>query len=241
MLVEFEFKNEPFEGFVFRNIYTIKNSQNLFDELCDTAEEKNILEYWSEKSSFIDHKKPQYHRFAQYSEIENTPFPPTPEILAPLIDACESRFSDGTFGIWYSALDEQTTISETLYWTYKWWKKDIEAAKNPYVTDRKIFQAKIKTAKTYNLTSMAKEFPELMHKNDYTFCRSIGKYAKENSVEALLTLSVRHDGGICVPIFTPDIIEKIQFMRFYHYTFYKDGQYLITEDKDYKATIPSDW
>ncbi|MES2613836.1 MAG: RES family NAD+ phosphorylase [Bdellovibrionota bacterium] len=236
-----QFKNKIFDGHVFRNIYTIKNSQNLFDELCDTKEENSILNYWSEQTSYIDHKKPQQYRFAQYAEIANTPFPPTPEILSPLMKAGKSRFSDGSFGVWYSALDEKTSISETLYWSYRHWKKDIEIAKNPYVTDRKIFRAKIKTTKLCDLSEMVQEFPNLIHKEDYTFCQNLGKSGRENLVEAFLTLSVREEGGKCMPIFVPQIIEQVQFIRFWHYTFYKDGRYLVTKDTDYEAKIPKDW
>lgn len=239
--MDIDFKEEAFDGIVFRNIYTIKNSQNLFDELCDTAEEKSVLDYWSEQSSFIDHTKPQQYRFAQYAEIESSPFPPTHEILAPFLKACASRFSDGSFGVWYSALDEQTTISETLYWTYKLWKKDIEQAKNPYITDRKVFKAKIKTTKLSNLIPYSSQFPDLLHKENYNFCRTIGKKAKQNAIEALLTLSVRHEGGKCMPIFVPEAIKQVQFIRYWHYTFYKNGQYLVTKDKDFKAIIPEEW
>ncbi len=225
-----------YRSIAYRNIYTIKESQNLFDDLCDHEKETEELASWAEKASGIDHARPQKERPFQYGSLETTLTAFFPEKWA------EGRFGDGrTYGVWYGAKEIETSVKEAAYASYLFYRSDLKAHQNPIQSDRKLFKVSLQTKKCVSLLSFQKKYKQLVHPHDYSFCQSLGAMAVDQKIEMFRTPSVRHPKGTCFPVFSPSVIKKEQVLRYVHFIFYPNGSIQITHDEDEMIHFPKEW
>lgn len=107
------------------------------------------------------------------------------------------RFSDGSFPVFYSALEAKTADKEKLYWFSK------GAAGSPK-DSRTAYYFRFSCSFSGNakdLRPMHKCWPQLTS-DDYQFCQKLGmEAAKVENLDGLLTPSAREIGGTNVPIF----------------------------------------
>lgn len=234
-----------FDNISFRNIYTIIESQNLFDDLISPSEEKNkVLQRWENDSSDISHLEKQKNRVFQYGNAENS----IGGLFAPPYS--QGRFGDGlNYGVWYGAMEQDTSILESLYHQLKRAQNAFKQknAKNIIITERKMFQTKLQAKKCLDLNSQAQQnkdfYSQLTHPTNYAYCQEIGKNALANKIEMLLTPSARKVGGVCTPVFQEEIIRSEQFIYYLRWIFHRDGkvkQEKISQDKiDFQ--VPKGW
>lgn len=184
----------------FRNIATCDPSQNLFDDLVDEVDYE-VLQYADNLSSGIDHDVSKSSRFAQYGNISNS--------LLCFEENFWSwgRFGNGTFGVWYGALEEETSIKEALYHRPEIDKNDFKNAYSPIIQARRLFRATLTAKKFYNLGSYVEKYPQLLSSENYAFCQTMGAYAIQENIDMYLAPSVRNPGGTCTPVFNSEIIE----------------------------------
>src|ERR1700737_3446447 len=95
---------------VFRNIYTIKTSQDLFDDLVE-LDEQPILQTWENATSQIDHTASPTERNFQYGNYRNTLF------VFEQVNWTPGRFSDGSFGVLDGAKAHKTSLLGPLFGT----------------------------------------------------------------------------------------------------------------------------
>ena len=121
-----------------------------------------------------------------------------------------TRFGDGTIGIFYSALEEETCKRECEFHLLN---DDIETSNHPR------FYSMIKCyyqGSTLDLRGCESKNPELVSDTEdgYLFCQDLGKHAIQNRIEGFLTPSARLEGGTCVPVFwrtavtEPQVIDR---------------------------------
>lgn len=226
-----------FEGEVFRNIYTIIESQNLFDDLGLSEEETLTLFSWDNASSQINHDDPQKNRVFQYHD-------PSTSSMAVFADGTRptpSRFSDGSFGVWYGALDAETSTRETLYHCLVFAQEEIRKTNDPVINERVMFLANIASKRSADMLDSIEVFPDLIHPTDYTLCQTIGAACRVQGVELLRTLSARKSDGVCVPVFTPNAIKAEKKIYYLRYTFTRDGEAIVTTINDRVIKIPTEW
>ena len=219
----------------YRNIYTIKDSEEIYDDIVD-PEDYGIIYAWDQKASGIDHDQPKARRVFQYGDLGETLG------VFDRINWKYGRFGDGEdYGVWYGALEEETSIREACYWRYQLIKNDLMYAKGPISTDRKMFEASCFTKKGIDLRKIVNKYPKIIDKKDYSFCHTLGQYAVSNRIELYFSLSVREPNGTCVPIFAPNVIQEDQVLYFLHFTFFQNGKMQITRDRDFFEDIPPGW
>lgn len=207
----------PINLIAFRNIPTCSPSQMLFDDIVDDEDEAAILMDAEASASGIDHSLAKTGRFEQYGQIENS-----------LLCFNESfwrwsRFGDGSFGVWYGALDEETSIEETLYHRPELDRNDLLLSDNPIMQARRMFRAQLTSRRAVDLCPFSAFYPKLTADRDYSFCQSLGSFAIRSIIELYQTPSVRKDKGICVPVFTSKII-KDTFLYDYYNLYPKVGR-----------------
>lgn len=98
--------NVEFDGDVFRNIVSLRASVNLFDDLTDVRAEQDA---GNQAEMRVRPPVPTgviARGFAYSAAIE---YPFKADNLA------QSRYSDGSFPVWYGALDETTALHETAW------------------------------------------------------------------------------------------------------------------------------
>lgn len=112
---------------------------------------------------------------------------------APLSD--QTRFSDGSKRVYYSALDLATTIEERLHWFRK------ESQPNQVVRlYLRLLQCDF-AGSTKDLVPHANALSFLTSEDGYSQCNALANEAIACGVDALLTPSARRAGGTCVPVF----------------------------------------
>lgn len=190
---------------IFRNIVSIHSSQDLFDDLSDSPEE------W---------------QLAQQIEAEAKPAPyqsKTPIIHRPFEDAKwfsaigwpfrhwqASRFSDGTFGVWYGSESIETTVYETAYHWFNSLLRDagFDSPRGTNVIgERKIYDVHCDAA-LIDLRPEAKRHSGLTHKSDYSATQSIGARLHTEGHPGLVTKSARRTHGHNYAILNPDVLSS---------------------------------
>ncbi len=200
---------------VWRNIYTIQYSENLFDDLVSPGKEK-ILYSLDNATSAIDHSVPGKHRVFQYGNAQDTIACFDPKYYA------ESRYSKGDFGVFYGALDEKTSVAEILAMHYRRFRTNMDKAAEPVLIDRKMFVCSLSGQNCTDIRPLIQTYPEIIA-DSHDFCHSIGDIAKAVSLDFLITKSVRRPVGDCVAAFNADCIVGEKFQYYFQLVYTKDS------------------
>ncbi|HYX37593.1 MAG TPA: RES family NAD+ phosphorylase [Oligoflexus sp.] len=196
----------------FRNIATCSPSQNLFDDLVD-EEDWTVLQYADNLSSGIDHSLPQRQRFEQYAKIDDSMLCFDEQFWR------WGRFGRKNYGVWYGALEEETSVRETLYHRPEIDINDLNNAHSPIIQARCMFKADLAAQHYADLRPYVASFPSLVHPRDYSLCQNLGQHAVEQGIDLYLTPSARWPGGTCTPVFSARSIVKDQSIRTYFFHF----------------------
>lgn len=217
---------------VVRNIVSLRQSQDLFDDLTDD---------------------PAHRLLAQKVEAESKP-PPyrsgTPLMDRPFEDARwfnaitwpfkhwqASRYSDGSFGVWYGSESIETTVYETAYHWYRGLLSDAGYAHQQVIAERKVWSIECNAA-LLDVRRAAKSHPDLMHPSDYAFCQSVGARIHREGHPGLLTKSVRRPGGDNVVIFNPGVLSNPR--NTCQLTYRLDGGQIVVEKRKGVAWLTLD-
>jgi hypothetical protein len=192
---------------VIRNIVSIGTSQDLFDDLSSSPEE------WALAEQVEDAVKPPPYQS------------PTPIIHRPFEDAewfnaigwpCKywqtrhwqaSRFSDGTFGVWYGCDTVATSVYETAYHWFNGLLTDAGFEKEKVIGERKLYDVACDAA-LVDLRPLTTTHSGLMHKTDYSTAQSVGARLHREGHPGLMTTSVRHAAGQNYAILNPDVLSN---------------------------------
>lgn len=218
---------------VFRNIVSIRVAQDLYDDLSDD---------------------PADWQLAQLVESEAKPAPyrsRTPVIHRPFEDATwfnaigwpfrhwqASRYSDGSFGVWYGGGSLETTIRETVHHWYHGLLGDAGFQNQVVVGERKVYLVACQ-AGLLDLRPHGKRFPDLVHATDYAFAQSIGQRVHREGHPGLLAPSVRHRGGECHVILNPAVLSQPRVTCFLSYALYGDRIVVNRDAEDVLLEIPT--
>jgi len=185
---------------VFRNIVSIHSSQDLFDDLSADP-----------------------HEWALAQQVENEVKPPVYQSSIPVIDRPfedahwnnaiqwpfrhwqNSRFSDGSFGVWYGAGSVETTVFETAYHWLNGFLSDAGFEHEKVSTERKVYQVRLDAA-LLDLRPQLEAFPALNHKTDYSYAQSVGARLHHEGHPGLITNSVRHAQGHNFVVLNPALL-----------------------------------
>jgi hypothetical protein len=122
-----------------------------------------------------------------------------------------SRFTDGTFGIYYASLEKDTAICETSYHREIFLKSTNEDACE--VTMR-MYQAKINKP-LFDLRD--KRYAQYHHPDEYSVSQKLGDEYKRKNAWGLVYNSVRKSTGQCVALLRPPattIPVQVEHMRY---------------------------
>ena len=187
---------------VARNIVSLLQSQDLFDDLThDPAE-------WLLAQKVEDGVKPPPYR--SQTPIIDRPFEDAEwfnAIIWPFRHWQASRFSDGTYGVWYGSDSVETTVYESTYHWYRGLLSDAGFERLTVVAERQVYSVACNAA-LLDFRKTADGHPDLLHPSDYTFCQSVGARIHREGHPGLLTQSVRRPVGENVAIFNADVLSN---------------------------------
>lgn len=90
-----------------------------------------------------------------------------------------TRFSDGSFPVFYSALAAETENAEMAHWFRKGYAGEPSGKRTAYYQGfRCTFEGLEK-----DLRAKAQGWPDLVHDSDYSFCNRLGAEARERGVD----------------------------------------------------------
>lgn len=234
--MKFNFKPTHKKFISFRNIATCAPSQNIFDDI-SSPKYFSLLHQHERASSSIDHSKSKNYRPFQYGDTGLTLY------VFDQLNWYYGRFSAGTsFGVWYGALEEETSIQEIIYHRFK---EDFELFKNPKITDpfivhqRAMFKAKCHDSCMVDLMREKKLYSKLIS-NDYSFCHQLGKWGIKSQIDCFFTPSARKSEGICTPIFNPVIIQD-SFIYYFDLIIYRNFEIELKKSTVKKIKAPKEW
>lgn len=128
--------------------------------------------------------------------------PGTTPVMASFAYSGTSRFSDGSYGVYYAAHDEETAIVESRFWTTRF----LRATNEPSIdVDKRVYCARI-TGSYDDLRGRSKRSalydPESYAESQYY---AHERY-RENAVDGIVYRSVRREDGECVCVFRPRLV-----------------------------------
>mgnify|MGYP000005626521 CR=1 FL=1 len=185
-----------------RNIVSIRSSQDLFDDL------SNDPAHWvAAQHTEMQFKPPHY---SNHSPVVNRPFEEAEWASAiqwPFNNWQKSRFSNGTFGVWYGASTLETTVHETVH---HWYHGLLSAAgfeNETVVAERKLYNVACH-AGLLDLRPLATRFSDLLHDTDYSAAQALGARLHREGHPGLISPSVRDPSGESFVVLTPAVLSK---------------------------------
>lgn len=118
-----------------------------------------------------------------------------------------SRFSDGSFGVWYGSESVETTVYESAYHWYRDLLSDAGFEQMAVIAERKVYWVACDAA-LLDFRQAAERQPDLLHLSDYTFCQAVGSRIHREGHPGLLTQSVRRPAGENLAIFNPAVLSN---------------------------------
>lgn len=193
-----------FCGDLVRNIKGIRVSQDLFDDLARDATDREVA-IAAEGATRIPSVAPLITRPFDYGTVITYPFVPQ--------NWHATRYSDGMrYGVWYGALELETTVHETLYHWHRF-VTDSFPLDREIVGERRVFQVRCE-AILIDLRN-ARE-PRLVERNDYSFTQQLGAYLSQRAQSGLLAPSARGP-GTAAAILRPEALSEVRDLCYLTY------------------------
>lgn len=206
---------------VIRNIVSIGTSQDLFDDLTSNPAE------WALAQQVEDEVKPPPYQSG--TPLIHRPFEDAQWFNAigwPFRHWQASRFSDGSFGVWYGCDSAETSVYETAYHWFSQFLTDAGFENETVVGERKLYEVACDAA-LVNLRPLARQYADLMHKTDYSYTQSVGARLHREGHPGLVTASVRHAPGHNYVVFNPAVLSGPRLHCQLSYRL--DGQRIVVE------------
>lgn len=121
------------------------------------------------------------------NELLDSPFRRKPE---------RSRFSDGSFPVFYSSLDTKTAEAESMHHFPRYAGRPKDS--RPMFFRR--FSCRFEGVEK-DLRPKLGEWPDLINSSDYTFCNHLGEEARVSGIDGMLAPSARRSEGTNLPVF----------------------------------------
>lgn len=206
---------------VARNIVSLRESQDLFDDLTEDPAE------WLLAQKVEGQVKPPPYR--SRTPLIDRPFEDAQwfnAIAWPFKHWQASRFSDGTYGVWYGSDSVETTVYESVYHWYKGLLCDAGFDRQEVIAERKVYWVACGAA-LLDLRAARNEYPDLLHPSDYSFCQSVGARIHREGHPGLLTPSVRRSAGENVVVFNPGVLSNPRLNG--QLTYRLEGEQVVVE------------
>lgn len=110
-----------------------------------------------------------------------------------------SRFSDGSYGVFYAAKALDTAVAETMHHRAKFMAATAEPA-------MKIEMRCYRMPVHGRLHDLRRGWSAMLDPDDYSAPQALGRELRANGSDGVVYPSVRHAGGQCVGLFHPDLV-----------------------------------
>lgn len=133
-----------------------------------------------------------------------------------------SRFSDGTFGVFYAANDLETAIAETKYHRERFMRATDQGRME---LDMRVYIVDLAGA-LHDLRGQKAAFPLVYHNDNYAAGQHLGATLRKAGSNGIAYDSVRRAGGECAAVFRPRLLSNCRQER--HLCYVWDGRRIDT-------------
>jgi hypothetical protein len=109
------------------------------------------------------------------------------------------RFTDGSYGAYYTAAERATAVAETCYHRSRFLAATAEP---PVEIEMRVLEARLE-AELHELRGRAAELPHVYHPADYGASQALGRSLRAAGSAGIVYDSVRRAGGTCAAVFSP--------------------------------------
>ena len=190
-------KTRDFDNNAFRNIVSLRESEDLFSDLSEGDEQLSSVATAAEMKVKSGISSGFIQRGFHYTTSITYPFEHEPYL--------RTRYGNGSFGVWYGALALDTTIHETAFHMVKE-ETGIEGNSGPIIRERAVYLVHCR-ALLIDLTGKGKAFRGLVAE-DYGLTQQIGERLHKEGHPGLLAPSARHEGGATLIALTPSVLSN---------------------------------
>jgi hypothetical protein len=193
----------------------------LFERVTDPADLDAVL---SLESLTNDRIRAEVGQLELIPPADRLAGPGTSPIMAAFthLNPAGSRFSDGTYGVYYAGNTLETAIAETRYHRENFMRATMEV---PMELDMRVYLADL-DAQLHDLRGMRETLPDLYAPENYAASQALGRELRAQGSWGIAYESVRHAGGECVGVFRPPALRHCRQER--HLCYVWDGQGIST-------------
>lgn len=120
-----------------------------------------------------------------------------------------SRFSDGSYGVFYAGGSLETAVAETRYHREIFLRATDQGK---IELDMRVYAADL-NGDLHDLRGMWSDLPDIYDKDDYAASQRLGRTLRDENAWGIAYDSVRHDGGSCVAVFRPRVLSNCRQER----------------------------
>lgn len=146
--------------------------------------------------------------------------PGTTPIMAAFthLNPAGSRFSDGTWGVYYAGESLETAVAETMYHRAAF----LSATREPAIEiDMRHYLADL-SASLHDLRGLQSGWARVYDPDDYSAGQALARQLRAQGSWGIVYDSVRREGGQCVAVFRPRALSRCRQSQ--HIAFVWDGQ-----------------
>ena len=192
--------NADFHDDLVRNIKTIRESQDLFDDLSSDARDRAVA-IAAEAEERVPTAAAAITRPFDYGTVISYSFDPS--------NWQATRFSDARrFGVWYGSPEVETTVYETVFHWHRFLTDSYATEDRVIAGERRVFDVRC-DALLIDLRGREATFPDLVNRKSYAFTHSLGNYLADQGANGLLVRAARCD-GINGAIFRRDRLSNVR-------------------------------
>ena len=133
-----------------------------------------------------------------------------------------SRFSDGTYGVFYAANDLDTAVAETKYHRERFMTATAQAHME---LDMRVYLVDL-DGYLHDLRGMTAAQPLVYHNEDYAAGQHLARTLREAGSNGIAYDSVRRTEGECVAVFRPPLLSNARQER--HLCYVWNGQRIVS-------------
>lgn len=182
-----------------RIIRTIFPPIDLFEDIADPADWEAVA---SAEAKFNPRIRESIGDLSKVPMARRVTGPGASWVMAPFVHCSPlrpSRFSDGSFGLYYAGNSVEVAIAETIHHH----TKTMLATDEPAGWTSQFREL----VGTFDATlDDVSAVPDLLHPADYTASQKFGATRRAAGSNGIVWPSVRYQGGTCIAAFWPDLV-----------------------------------
>lgn len=195
------------DGNLCRNIVSLRQAVDLFDDLTDGEPRLSEVAIAAEMRVKAAIPGGVIARSCYYTTAVEYPFVTEPYL--------QTRYGDGTYGVWYGALDVDTSIYETAFHMIQD-ERNIEGLDEEVIRERAVYDVHCR-AVLIDLSAKRQSHPALVN-DDYVYTQQLARRLVEEGHPGLLAPSARCQ-GITAAVFNIKVLSDPRIRCYLLYRF----------------------